>query len=402
MNTRARIGSFLAVVLLVQLAAGPAAAALLQVPEDHATIAAALAAASYGDTVSIAAGTYNEHDLVWPPGVSILGRASNPDWVVLDAQYQGRVMGGEDLVPENELAFLTLRGGHEPGLYGSGLMVVGDPYLHDLVIEECISTTVIYGIGLYVQGGATIVDCIFRHNHSSAPGTLGGGAFIMGGGWGHQPYVRNLELHDNEAAGTAGMTIIGKWGVFDGLYVHDNLGSGVSIVNGEVDGIGPTILNSLFENNEGCGLGFDAGAVIQNCTIVGNTLTLPWVGALQCSSTWDHPMDPLVTGCIVAFNKGGGIGRYDMTPLTIECCDVYGNTGGNYVGALGDQTGLNGNISLDPLFCPPGGSIPYGVQSKSPCAPQNNGCAVLMGAFPVQCPGTSTQATSWSAVKALY
>ena len=146
MSTKVRTRPFPALALLALLLAGPAAAELLEVPDSHETIAAALAAANYGDSISVAPGAYYEHDLVWPPGVSILGRVSGPEWVIIDAQAQGRVLGGENLDSQNELAFLTLRAGHEPGLYGSGLMVIGDPILHDLIIEDCISTTVIYGI----------------------------------------------------------------------------------------------------------------------------------------------------------------------------------------------------------------------------------------------------------------
>ncbi len=63
-------GPALVLMLVASVRAAPTAAASLDVPEDYATIAAALAAASYGDTVSIAAGTYCEHDLEaagrWP------------------------------------------------------------------------------------------------------------------------------------------------------------------------------------------------------------------------------------------------------------------------------------------------------------------------------------------------
>jgi hypothetical protein len=377
------------------------------VPEDHLTIAVALAAASYGDTVSLAPGTHYEHDLVWPPGVSILGRSSSPEWVVVDAQYLGRVLGGEDLVPENELGFLTLRNGHEPGLYGSGLMVVGSPHLHDLIIEDCISATLIQGVGLHVRGGAIIVDCVLRNNRSSAPSAAGGGAYVQAGGTpGSHPSLTRVEFYGNEAQYGAGLAINGRWGRFEDLYIHDNLGTGLHSADGSVyggpDPTGPTIVNSLFENNDGCGILFNSGLILENCTIVGNTPPEAYMGALFAQNTWDDVKFPLITGCIVAFNKGGGVGRYDYTPFTIECSDVYGNTGGNYVGTLGDQTGLNDNISLDPLFCPPGGSAPYGLQGKSPCAPANNSCGLLMGAFDVHCPGTATETTSWGRVKSLY
>jgi hypothetical protein len=390
---------YMALLLVALLfGVGESYSAELLVPEDHATIAGALEAAVFGDTVSIATGTYYEHDLVWPPGVSILGRAGDPDWVVIDAQYQGRVLGGEDLVPQNELGFLTLKNGDAEGWPGSGLSAEGDAYLHDFIVEHCRSSH--RGIGLYVRGGATITDCVLRYNQTDASSTSGGGAWLQDRGHAHPLYVRKLEVHGNDAEYGAGIYYNGFNGYLTELYIHDNPGPGMTVLNGEVDGIGPTVENSLFENNLVCGVGFDAGLILRNCTFVGNGIPDWWVGAITCLSTWDHPMDPRLTQCIVAFNHGPGITRWEPTPFTIDCNDVFDNAGGNYTG-LPDLTGQYGNISLDPRFCVQG-SIPYGLHADSPCAPENNDCGLLMGAFPVSCAGTSTSTLSWSAVKALY
>ena len=67
--------------------------------------------------------------------------------------------------------------------------------------------------------------------------------------------------------------------------------------------------------------------------------------------------------------------------------------------------GENGNISLDPCFCGDIGDGIYYLQSGSPCAPGNHphdADCDLIGALPVGCDETITQATSWSAVKTLY
>ena len=67
----------------------------IQVPDDYATIQAAINAANDGDTISIAAGTYIEHDLsLGNKGIRISGATDadgNPA-VTIDAQQQGRVM----------------------------------------------------------------------------------------------------------------------------------------------------------------------------------------------------------------------------------------------------------------------------------------------------------------------
>jgi hypothetical protein len=212
--------------------------------------------------------------------------------------------------------------------------------------------------------------------------------------------VRGLEVTDNQADSGSGIYYNDFIGHLEDLYVHDNLGSGMVVYNGEVDGTGPTIENSLFENNAGSGLAFDAGIVLRNCTFVGNGPAGTWVGAIHCASTWDHPMQPWITQCIVAFNHGSGISWWESPHGPIDCNNVFGNDYADYVN-LPNLTGQYGNISVDPLFCGRGGN-PYGLHADSPCAPENNDCGLLMGAFPVACGSTSTQETSWGAIKALY
>lgn len=71
----------------------------------------------------------------------------------------------------------------------------------------------------------------------------------------------------------------------------------------------------------------------------------------------------------------------------IECNNLFDISGGKYCWALSDQTGINGNISVDPQFCDANASNYY-LQSNSPCAPENHpdgyACG-LIGAFPVNC-----------------
>jgi hypothetical protein len=63
---------------------------------------------------------------------------------------------------------------------------------------------------------------------------------------------------------------------------------------------------------------------------------------------------------------------------------VYLNTDGNYGGSISDQTGINGNISECPLFCDMSANE-FSINSESYCAPENNECQVLMGAWGIGC-----------------
>ncbi len=393
-------GIALPAALALLALAGPAGAAQLRVPEDYPSVAAGLAAAAYGDTVSLAPGSYGEAGLVWPRGRAILGRSGDPEDTVIDAGFKGRVLGGSDLDGANELGYLTLRNGQGPGPYGSGLMVVGDPHLHDLIIEYCTANGPLYGIGLYARGSARIVDCLLRHNRSSATGTEGGGAWLMGtpAAGGHT--VQNLEVHDNEAFHASGIHFNNLYGFFTGLYCHDNVGDGMVVYNGSINGTGPTVEYSLFAGNTGSGLAYDADLILSSCTFVGNGSSGAAPAAIDGGSSWDFTLEPHITQCIVAYNRGPGMRGLPQTPYTIDCNDVFGNAGGNYA-ALPDLDGIDGNISLDPQFCGQG-DRPYGLEEDSPCAEENNDCGLLLGAYAVNCPDAGFTRTSWGALKVLY
>ena len=88
---------------------------------------------------------------------------------------------------------------------------------------------------------------------------------------------------------------------------------------------------------------------------------------------------------------------------TFECNDIFGATRG-YLGCP-DQTGLNGNIAVDPEFCGIDESGNYFLQSDSPCAPGNHPdgyeCGVI-GALPVNCGKVDVEKKSWGSIKSLY
>jgi hypothetical protein len=91
---------------------------------------------------------------------------------------------------------------------------------------------------------------------------------------------------------------------------------------------------------------------------------------------------------------------------TLTCCDIYGNSGGDWVGCIASQNGVNGNISADPLFChTPTGD--FSVEACSPCLPGHHpyhyDCSGIIGALGAGCDcGAATQPATWGALKALY
>jgi hypothetical protein len=89
---------------------------------------------------------------------------------------------------------------------------------------------------------------------------------------------------------------------------------------------------------------------------------------------------------------GRAIHIHGESDATLTCCDLHGNEGGDWVGAVFDQYGIAGNISEDPLFCnPEEGDV--SLHSDSPCAWSNNPECGYIGARPVGC-GETASATS--------
>jgi hypothetical protein len=88
--------------------------------------------------------------------------------------------------------------------------------------------------------------------------------------------------------------------------------------------------------------------------------------------------------------------------LVLSCCDIYGNDGGDWVGCIADQYGVNGNICEDPLFCgDQNPDEPFTLRDDSPCAPAGNPECNLIGAWGVGC-DTPVEGTSWGPIKAMF
>ena len=93
----------------------------------------------------------------------------------------------------------------------------------------------------------------------------------------------------------------------------------------------------------------------------------------------------------------------EQSEPVLSCCDVYGNVGGDWVGCIASQAGVQGNVALDPLFC---NRLEEDLRlcSGSPCEPgQSSGCG-LIGALGVGCSAcgaTAVEASTWGRIKAI-
>ncbi|MFC1572986.1 right-handed parallel beta-helix repeat-containing protein [Candidatus Eisenbacteria bacterium] len=184
------------------------------------------------------------------------------------------------------------------------------------------------GGGLYCidPSSPEIIDCAFIDNTTYLWG--GGGAACV----------------DSSAATFTGCT-------FTGNSAPQSRGGGV-LCNVDTS---PTFeFCTFWENSADYGGGLDCRGSptpvsVERCTFVGNTA----ISGSGIASGEGGSVNIIYS--IVAFGAGGeGVACLggDLGEATLNCCDVYGNEGGDWVGCIEDQYGgIAWNIAEDPYFC---------------------------------------------------
>lgn len=128
-------------------------------------------------------------------------------------------------------------------------------------------------------------------------------------------------------------------------------------------------------------------SLVSNCTMLLNAA--PVGGGIAID--YQHESIHVENTIIAHSTEGEAVFCVPEAIPSISCCDIYGNAGGDWIGLIQSQYGIDGNISEDPHFC---GStwnpyVPWLLHAASPCAPfspPNTECD-LIGAWPVGCGG---------------
>jgi predicted outer membrane repeat protein len=146
---------------------------------------------------------------------------------------------------------------------------------------------------------------------------------------------------------------------------------------------GCTFYGNSAEESGGALLSLDhSEPTVTGCTFYGNSAPNGGGGVFSSGEYSNITLE----NTIVSFGaQGEGIACERTGAVTLTCCDVYGNAGGDWVGCIADQYGMDGNISEDPKFCEPD-SNDFTIRDTSPCAPANSppGCGRI-GADSVGC-----------------
>ena len=283
----ARIPVVLAVAVSgVVLSGGVAEAATVSVPGDFATIQAALNAAAPGDTVRVAPGQY-------PEQLNFQGKDVRLESSEGPAATELAVPGGQgvQIGPAGAFVGFTVTGAIAD--FGAGIQVSGE--------------------GTLIQGN------VFDGNAQTA----GGFGAAIGGNIASPRIDRNVfrnnSCDDQFLSGVVSFVNDSSPRITNNLF-HDNPCRAVNLTLPE--STAPRVVNNTMVGNA-AGIYVDgrvpsAAQVLRNNLLVDNTI-----------------------GFQVRFGNPGD-------EPTFENNDVFGN-GTDYDG-IADQTGLNGNISADPLF----------------------------------------------------
>ncbi len=366
----------------------------LHVPADFPTIEEALAAATSGDVVLVACGTYFEHDLHVTTGVVLRGESGDPACVTIDAQGLGRVIICQTALEGTSIEGITLANGFARGVsFGRGDFrgdgLTDDALAELLIAEEERTRGDPQGVNPDVGGGGgaycfasvvTFRDCVFRDCETTGMGA-GLRARLSSLNFVRCRFERNQALSQGGGAAIDRST---STNIDDCSFVSNEsrLGAGLVLVSSS----NVNITNTFFVRNRAEATQGGSGGAIAGMTStfrVESTTLVANHAKIRGSSVYLAGASHLVLDrSLAAFGTGGTGGAFAKTgPATgtASCSDVFSNAGGDFTGPLIGQGGISGNFSADPLIC----SIDdpeLGLVALSPCWPSNNTCGVLIGA----------------------
>ena len=339
-------------------AALPAAAPVtIHVPADQPTIQAAIDAAANGDTVLVSDGTYKENINFNGKAITVTS-VNGPATTTIDGggitsvvtfntgEGAGSVLNG-----------FTLTHGNASPLEGGGIAVSSSPTITNNVITANLGSNGGGGIGIAFAAPLVQGNTISNNTQSSGSGGIGGGGISIRGESSGTRIIGNIISNNSWGSGGGGISLFAA----GGPLIQNNIITGN---NGSTQGGGliifndasPQIIGNVFSHNSafhGGGLYWlipqsTPGILLLNNTITNNSATqgsAVFADGFDADATFQNNVIIGQAGVDSVF-----CGTFSNTPPGFTANDVFVAGASPYGGICSDQTGVQGNISADPLF----------------------------------------------------
>ena len=368
---------------------------------DFPTIQAAINASSDGDIIELADGTFTgagNRDVDFAGrGVTVTSQGGDPETCVIDCEgsevdpHRGFVFQSDE-GPESTIEGITVTHGWAD-YYGGGIFCDEDA---SPTVSNCVLLDNEAAMGGGMCGGSlsTLTGCSFIGNESVRGGGLARAwATVLTDCefFGNQArYGGAIYIRSSCSPTLTGCTFTANSALHSGGALHIELHCNPVLryctLTGNSAPIGGAVEISI-----------ECSPSFVNCTLWGNSCT--YTGIIACYELCFLGIE----NSIISFSQQGEAISCSDSEATLYCCDIYGNAGGDWVGYVSDQYGVNGNICEDPLFCwDENPDAPYTLHDGSPCAPEYNPACGLIGAWGVACAVTPVEELSWGLVKAMF
>jgi hypothetical protein len=343
----------LSITLIANLFARLLFAATIHVPADQPTIQAGINAASNGDTVLVAPGTYYEN--LTFNGKAITVKSSNGanvttiDGSVIDIVVKFVTSEGLSSVLDG----FTIKNGNGLGIY----VLSSSPTIKNNIIT---SNSGCPGAGINVGDGSPLIknNTITNNAQTTCFGGTDAGGISVGGPPAGAQIIGNRISGNNATLGTGGGGI-SLFAVGSVLIENNYISNNAGYDGGGIGALSFTssvqIIQNVITGNsaaEGGGIEIDNSvALVLNNSVFAND-------APTGSALYAHfytTTGPMTMSNNLFIGKQGepavDCRGYDtVSPPVFSFNDVFTQGGPNYGSGCIDQTGMNSNISASPVF----------------------------------------------------
>lgn len=352
-SARLVLGVAISVFEIVTSSAG----SIIHVPANQPTIQAGINAASNGDTVLVAPGTYIEN-------INFLGKAitvkssNGASLTTISSNGAGTIV--------------TFNQGEGPASVLNGFTLAGAVNTNGISISSA-SPTIINnringnqscdGAGISVSFGSPLIkgNTIAGNRHNQCSGGVGGGGIAVLGAASAR-IIGNV-ISNNDGGNGFGGGGIALWAagtptIMNNIITNNTIQTGGGAI-GMANYSDALVVQNLITGNsasQGGGVYYLVPSGANGPVFVNNTFASNQSTSGQGSAVFANDFDvPSHLYNNVIFGVAAQTAVYcgnlnSTTPPAFFSNDVYASQGTSYGGICSDQTGTNGNISADPLF----------------------------------------------------